>query len=310
MANQNQNIDVCVVGSFSLDSIIVPTRSSPFHNLGGATTFTSFAVKTLNGAASVISRVGGDFPESYLWWLNEEAIDVSAVKRCPTETTTHFELAYNKDFTERTLKLTCKGTPINPDDIPYGLHAKAIHIAPIAGEISLETVEHLKRCCDILSLDPQGFLRCFDENGNVNQSLQADNHLLSLINIYKSSQDEIFAFTGKSELKAAIRAVHDFGVETVIVTNGGKGAVLSVEGAQYSIPACQSKVLVDPTGAGDVFIGGFLTEYLRQKESLWCAAVGSAAASMVVEGIGSTYFGENTEILKRAVNLYEKELKQ
>ena len=62
-----------------------------------------------------------------------------------------------------------------------------------------------------------------------------------------------------------MKAIHDVGVETVIVTMGAKGSVLSVEGAQYNIPACPSEVLVDPTGAGDVFIGGFLTEYLAPK---------------------------------------------
>jgi sugar/nucleoside kinase (ribokinase family) len=305
-----QNIDVCTVGHFALDSIIVPTREKAFHNLGGATTYTSFAVKTLEGKASVVSRVGEDFPEAYLWWLHEEGIDISAVKRVLGETTTHFELSYNKDFSERTLKLTGRGYPINIDDIPKNLHAKAIHIAPIANEISIETVERLKGCCDVLSVDPQGFLRSFDENGNVTQSLQADKRILSLINIYKSSQDEIFALTGKSELKPAIKAVHDYGVGTVLVTMGAKGSLLSVEGAHYIVPACKSAVLVDPTGAGDVFIGAFLTQYLLQKELLWCAAVGSAAASMVVEGIGSTYFGEKQEILKRAKELYEKELKQ
>jgi sugar/nucleoside kinase (ribokinase family) len=305
-----QNPQVCIVGHFALDSISVPGRDKPFHNLGGATTYTSFAVKTLEGAASVISRVGEDFPEAFLWWLNEERIDVSAVKRYPKEPTTHFELSYNKDFSERALKLTSKGCPISLDDIPRDLHAKAIHIAPIANEISYETVERLKACCDVLSLDPQGFLRSFDENGNVTQSLQADKRILSMVNICKSSQDEILALTEQTDLKPAIKALHNVGIETVIVTMGAKGALLSVEGAQYNIPACQSKVLVDPTGAGDVFIGGFLTEYLRDRESLWCASVGSAAASMVVEGIGSTYFGDKEEILKRATSLYEKELKQ
>lgn len=309
MAAQAQTPQVCVIGHFSLDSITVPGRDKPFHNLGGAATYTSFAVKTLDGAASVISRVGGDFPEAYLWWLKEEGIDVSAVKRYPEETTTHFELVYNKDF-ERTLKLTSKGYPISPDDIPKNFQAQAVHIAPITNELSYETVEHLKGCCDVLSLDPQGFLRSFDENGAVTQNPQPDKRILGLVNVYKSCINEIYTLTGQSELKPAIRAVHDYGVETVIVTMGDKGSLLSVEGAQYNIPACQSKVLVDPTGAGDVFMGGFLTEYLRQKESLWCAAVGSAAASMVVEGIGSTYFGEKEEILKRATVLYEKELKQ
>ena len=104
--------------------------------------------------------------------------------------------------------------------------------------------------------------------------------------------------------------VHDYGVGTVIVTNGAKGSVLSVEGAQFNIAACPSQVLVDPTGAGDVLIGGFLTEYLRQKELIWCACVGSAAASLVIEGIGPTYFGKKELIYQRAKVLYEKELKQ
>ncbi len=91
---------------------------------------------------------------------------------------------------------------------------------------------------------------------------------------------------------------------------GAKGSVLSIEGTQYNIPACPSQVIVDPTGAGDVFIGGFLTEYIRQKETICCACVGSAAASVVVEGIGPTYFGNKEEIYLRAKILYEKELKQ
>jgi sugar/nucleoside kinase (ribokinase family) len=161
-----------------------------------------------------------------------------------------------------------------------------------------------------LSLDPQGLLRSFDETGNVTSRSPVDKRLLSLINIYKSSFDEISALTGHSDLNSAIKAIHDFGVETVIVTLGVKGAALSVEKTLYSIPACSSRIFVDPTGAGDVFIGGFLTEYVRQKDSLWCACVGSAAASLVVEGIGPTFFGEKEEIYRRARSIYEKEIKQ
>jgi sugar/nucleoside kinase (ribokinase family) len=232
------------------------------------------------------------------------------VKRYPQETTTHFDLCYNKDFSERALKLICKGHPISSSDIPKDLHAKTIHVAPIAGEISYDIMKHLKTCCSNLSLDPQGFLRNFDEKGNVTPNLQADKHILDWVDICKASQEEIFTLTGQMKLKEAIKAVHDVGVKTVIVTMGAKGSLLSTEGAQHIIPAYQPKILMDPTGAGDVFIGAFLSEQLKKKEPLWCASIGAAAASMVVEGIGSTYFGEKQEIIKRAISLYEKELKQ
>ncbi len=304
-----QTPDVCTVGHFSIDSIILPSRSTQFTVLGGATTYTSFAIKNLEGKASVVSRVGGDFPEAYLWWLNQEGIDTSGVVRCDGEKTTRFELEYSPDFNDRKLTLKSKGCPISLTDVPCDLHAKAIHIAPIANELSYEVVERLKNCAETLSIDPQGLLRSFDENGAVTRNTNVDKRILDLINIYKSSLDEIYALTGQTELKPALKAIHDFGVETVIATNGAKGSVLSVEGALYNIAICPSKILVDPTGAGDVFIGGFLTEYLRQKESLWCTAVGAAAASMVVEGLGPTYFGNKDEIYQRATAMYEKELK-
>ncbi len=305
-----QNVDVVVVGHFSIDTIILPSRTVPFVVLGGAATYTSFAAKRLDASASVISKVGGGFPEAYLWWLNQEGIDISSVKKHADEPTTSFELGYSADLAERTLKLKSKGNPIGVDDLPKGFHAKAIHVAPIASEVSLEVVERIKHCADVLSLDPQGLVRSFDEAGNVSENAGIDKQIFSLISIYKSSQNEIFALTGQSEIKPAIKTMHDFGVETVIITMGAKGSVLSVGGAQYNIAACPSQILVDPTGAGDVFIGAFLTEYLRQKESIWCACVGSAAASLVVEGLGPTYFGKKDEIYARAKVLYEKELKQ
>lgn len=303
--------DLAVIGHFSVDTLNLPTRKAPFVILGGATTYTALAAKNLDAKACIVSRVGEHFPQSYLWWLQQEGVDVSSVNRYPGEETTGFELTYSHDFAGRTLKIKTKGPALTLDDIPKGFHAKAIHLGPIANEIPYEVAEQLKKCCDYLSLDPQGCTRSFDTQGNVYENAaEVDNNIFSLINIYKSSKDEIFALTGESEIKFAIRAIHDVGVETVIVTNGAKGAVLSVEGTQYNIGACQSEVLVDPTGAGDVFIGGFLTEYIKSKEPLWCGAVGSAAASLIVESIGPTYFGKKEEIYRRANVLYEKELKQ
>jgi sugar/nucleoside kinase (ribokinase family) len=305
-----QNVDVVVIGHFAIDNIMIPSRTIPFVVLGGAATYTSIEAKRLGATTSVISKVGGNFPEAYFWWLRQEGIDISGVIKRADEPTTSFELSYSADLAERTLKLKSKGTPIGLADLPMDLDAKAVHIAPIANEVSFEAVEKLKHCADVLSLDPQGLLRSFDKAGNVTENSPVNKQILSLINIYKSSQNEICSITGQSELKLAIKAMHDFGIETVIVTMGAKGSLLSVEGAQYNIAACPSQVLVDPTGAGDVFIGGFLTEYLRKKESIWCACVGSAAASLVVEGLGPTYFGKKEEIYGRAKVLYEKELKQ
>ncbi len=302
--------DVAVVGHFSVDSITLPSRPHAFMMLGGSVTYVSLVTKKLDGKASVLSKVGGDFPEAYLWWLREEGIDLTNVVKREAEQSTRFELEYNSDLSERKLRLKSKASPITVDDLQNFGHSKALHVAPIAGEVNYDVVEYLKKHTGVLSFDPQGLLRAFDDTGNVYCCAPTDRRLLSLVNMYKSSMDEATSLTGETDLKPALRAIHDFGVENVIITMGAKGSVLSVAGSIYNIPACSGNAVVDPTGAGDVFIGAFLTEYTRAKETFWCACVGSAAASMVVESLGATGVGEKEEIYRRAQAIYEKGIKQ
>ena len=302
--------DVISVGHFAIDSIFLPGRRMPFVVLGGSIAYFSFAARQLNATVSVVSKVGDDFPGAYVWWLEQEGIDLSGMVKVEDAQTTRFELKYSNNLSNRKLRLKNEAPPITVNDLPKSLKAKAIHIAPVAGEVSYKVVKKLKNCADLLSLDPQGLVRKFDEKGNVTLGSLKNKRILELVDIYKSSLNEIKAATGRSRLDSAIKAVHDYGVETVIVTLGMKGAVLSVEETSYNIPAYKSKKIVDPTGAGDVFVGGFLAEYIRGENSLWCACVGSAAASLVVEAAGPTFFGDKAEIYRRAHVLYEKEIKQ
>jgi len=302
--------DVISVGHFAIDSIFLPGRRMPFVVLGGSVAYFSFAARRLNATVSVVSKVGDDFPGAYVWWLEQEGIDLSGMVKVENAQTTRFELKYSNNLSNRKLRLKNEAPPITVNDLPKSLKAKAIHIAPVAGEVSYKVVKKLKNCADLLSLDPQGLVRKFDEKGNVTLGSLKNKRILELVDIYKSSLNEIKAATGRSRLDSAIKAIHDYGVETVIVTLGMKGAVLSVEETSYNIPAYKSKKIVDPTGAGDVFVGGLLAEYIRGENSLWCACVGSAAASLVVEAAGPTFFGDKAEIYRRAHVLYEKEIKQ
>jgi sugar/nucleoside kinase (ribokinase family) len=301
--------DITSAGFFTIDSIILPNRQSPFVVLGGSAAYVSFASGHLGARVSVISKVGGDFPVAYSWWLRQENVDLAGLVRVENARTTRFELRYSTDLSDRILTLRDRAPSITVEDLPNSLKTKVIHIAPVAGEITYEVVEKLRDRAEVLSLDPQGLVRCFDESGNVTVEPLVDKRVLSLVDIYKSSFKEIGAVTGQSELSAAMKAVHNLGVKIVIVTLGANGAAVSVEGAIHNVPAYKPDKPVDPTGAGDAFIGGFLAEYVRGEDCAWCSCIGSAAASLVVEGIGPTSFGDKDEIYRRARVLYEKEIK-
>jgi sugar/nucleoside kinase (ribokinase family) len=201
-------------------------------------------------------------------------------------------------------------SPIIFEEIAHLPTASAIHFGPVAGEITSALVEKLKACCRFVSFDPQGLVRRFDKDGNVSIGPLTDKRVLEHVDIFKSSFEEIQAITGFGDLDQGIRAIHDHGVSIVIVTLGERGATVSVEGAIHNVPAFKPAKLVDPTGAGDVFIGSFLTEYVHGRDGLWCACVGAAAASLVVEAVGPTYFGDKEEIYRRARCLYEKGIKE
>jgi len=302
--------DVISVGHFSIDSIFLSDKRKPFVVLGGSVAYVSLAARRLDSAVSVVSKVGGDFPDAYMRWLRRGGVDLSGVAKVKGARTTRFELKYIGDLSNRNLRLKSRAPPITVEDLPNSLKVRAVHIGPIAGEINYEVVEKLRNSAYVLSFDPQGLVRNFDENGNITYDAVIDKRVLELVDICKSSFDEIKALTKLSKLSSAIKAVHDYGVETVIVTSGTKGAVLSIEETLCNIPAYKSEKMVDPTGAGDAFIGGFLAEYVRGEDALWCARVGSAVASLVVEAVGPTFLGDKAEIYRRARLLYEKEIKQ
>lgn len=302
--------DVVPVGHFAIDSIFLPGRKTPFVVLGGSVAYVSLAARRLDARVSVISKLGNDFPEAYVWWLKQEGIDFSNVYRDEASVTTRFELRYSEDFTHRTLRSKSIMSPITVDEIARFPKALAVHVGPIAGEITYDVVEKLRGSCEFMSLDPQGLVRRFDGEGNVSVGSLMDKRILELVNIFKSSFEEIRAITGFAELDQAVRAIHDYGVRIVIATLGEGGAAVSVEGTMHNVPAFKPVRLVDPTGAGDVFIGSFLAEYVRGGDCSWCSCVGSAAASLVVEGVGPTSLGDREEICRRARFLYEKGIKE
>lgn len=302
--------DIVSAGHLAIDTIFLSSRNTPFVVLGGSVTYVSFAARRLDARVSLVSKVGGDFPEAYRWWLGQEGVDLSNVMKVEGARTTRFELKYNSDFTDRTLRSESRMSPITLGDISQPLKARAVHVGPIAGEVEYDVVEKLKSCAEVLSLDPQGLVRRFDEDGNVALGPLRDNRVLGLVDVFKSSLQEVQAVTGLSELDSAVKAVHDHGVKIVIVTLGADGAAVSVENAIHKVPACKPEKLVDPTGAGDAFIGAFLAEYVRGEDCSWCSCVGSAAASLVVEGVGPTFFGDKEEIFRRARILHEKEIKE
>jgi len=305
--NRGKNVfDLVTVGHFAIDLIKSPRIISSKPTLGGPPTYVSIAAIKLGAKASVISKVGEDFSKDYVKWLGNNKLDLSGLELVEGSLTTRFVIKYQEDW-RRKLQLRARAPQIEANDIPNSLKARAVHVAPIANEPSEDAVLKLRKSARILSLDPQGFVRDFDREGNVRLKHWRKKSVLEIVDVFKSSQDEMRMVTGINDTQLGARKIQDYGVKIVIITRGLQGSTLLFEEAFYTVPACESRAILDPTGAGDAFIGAFLAEFVRGKEPLWCACVGSASASFVVEGIGPERFGEGEETYERAREIYEKQ---
>jgi len=296
--------DLLVVGHFALDHIY---KNGKFIGkfLGGPPTYVSLAAAKLGAKVSVLSKVGWNFKSEYVKYLISNGIELPFLKRVEDSETTRFELRYSADW-KRWLRLKAVAPSIKLEDLPKHLKVKAVHVAPIVNEIQPNLVRKLRESSEILSIDPQGFVRNFDKEGNVSLKKWQDFNLMKLVEVFKSSLGEIRMITEKKKLEVAMKQISDFGAKVVIVTLGAQGSILLSEDNFYKIPAASSRVIRDVTGAGDSYIGGFLAEYIRGKDAVWCACVGSAAASFVVEELGSSGFGDKEKVYQRAKEVYEK----
>jgi sugar/nucleoside kinase (ribokinase family) len=98
-------------------------------------------------------------------------------------------------------------------------------------------------------------------------------------------------FHGRStDLWQMMETIADYGCEIVVVKRGERGQLLYDRStkARWEIPAYPARV-VDPTGVGDSFCGGFLAGYRQTYDPLQAALYGSISASLTIEGSGIFY---------------------
>ncbi|GLY70376.1 carbohydrate kinase family protein [Amycolatopsis taiwanensis] len=100
------------------------------------------------------------------------------------------------------------------------------------------------------------------------------------------NDDQIRAISGLQDLHQAALKVRATGVGTVVVTKGGDGSLIVGEGVTEDIPAFRIPV-VDTTGCGDGYSAGFITGLCHGWDLLSAARLGTAAAALVAQGLGS-----------------------
>ncbi|MEM3526167.1 MAG: PfkB family carbohydrate kinase, partial [Candidatus Jordarchaeaceae archaeon] len=247
------------------------------------------------GRVGIVSKIGRDLDEDSLAIFRELEIQTSIIKT--SGLTTNFELLYLREG--RQLRLVARCEPILLEDIPKSfLEADSLLVSPIAGEISLDFMKKISRKTDsILAIDTQGFVRKFDEQGNVYFDTWTEGEqILPLVDIVKFSRREALMATDCENIYEAAQKVLNLGPEIVIITLGEEGVLISGKENFSITPKTNQERVVETTGAGDIFFGVFLLEYSLTNDVKNAGKIATIAASKSTERRGMSRFVTRDQI--------------
>jgi sugar/nucleoside kinase (ribokinase family) len=271
---------------------------------GGTATYAALALRALGLRTVLVGATGDDFPDMLRVPLAAAGVDISHVRILPGSSTA-YRLDYAGDPPVRTVRrrspgpvLDAQGVPCRPADAAF------VHVGPVAGEVLPEAILELATWGVPLAIDLHA-LRRFAPDGRVHMGSAADCGIdFSRFETVKGSVEEILAFApGTTDVVEGMRGVARLGVRTVFATNGDDGALVWADGEVTRVPA-YPVVEVDATGAGDVFLAGYLfAHHVLGESAVRAAWFGAAAASFVVEGPGTTVLGSPSTVRERRAHL-------
>jgi cytidine kinase len=276
-------MSVLIVGSTALDSIKTPKSHNP-RLLGGSASHAAIAASFF-APVRLVGVVGDDFPKTHLNLYRKHKIDLEGLQIAPGKTF-HWSGEYEINMNNRRTLATELGVfetftprlPASYRNSPFVL------LANIAPGLQHHVLDQMRRPKLVVADTMDLWL---------NIALPELLKLLRRVDGFVLNESEARQLTQEDNLLRAAKKIHRLGPKFVIVKKGEHGAILSTKRGLFLSPAYPLHDVVDPTGAGDSFVGGMMG-YLAsapgpvEKNLRQAMIYGSIVASFCCEGFGVT----------------------
>lgn len=269
---------ILVVGSLAYDDVRTPVASRD-SVLGGAASYFAMAA-ALYAPVRLVGVVGDDFREGDVERLARRGVDMRGLER-RSGRSFHWRGTY--DFALDTAET------INTDlgvfggwrpRIPAAFSGtELVFLANIDPAIQLATLEQMKKPA-LVALDTMNYW--------IEHSRDALVRVIGKVDVVSINEGEARQLVGTLNVARAAREILALGPRAVVVKRGEHGATLYTKTSTFWSPAYPLEDVVDPTGAGDTFAGGYLG-YLASQPQIDDAALrravlhGTVCASFAVE---------------------------
>jgi len=253
--------------SFLVDSLV--------RRRGGIAPNIAYNLALLGGRPKVLATVGTDF-EDYRLWLESKGVDTTYVEVIDGELTGSFFATTDQENAQM--------ASFYPGAMAY------------AANLSLKNLTQKPELVIISPTDPLAMDKYIDECKEVGipylydpsqQIVRVDgetlkNGILGAKALFVNEYE--FELVGKMTGMDSNDILDH--VEFMVVTLGNKGALVLYGGGSVEVAPVKPRQIIDPTGAGDAFRGGFLTGFSHGWDFKTCAQMGALSATYCLESDG------------------------
>jgi sugar/nucleoside kinase (ribokinase family) len=274
-------MSVVVLGTVALDGVKTPAGERK-ELLGGSAVHFSMAARLFT-KVGLVAVVGMDFPGRHISFLKKKGVDLSSLEIARGRTF-RWQGDYRGDLnTALTLKTELGVLSEFKPRISSGQsRVKNVFLANVDPDIQRDLLRRM-RGPRLVALDSMNYW--------INAKRKQLLGLLKHIDIFVVNDQEARMLSGESNLSKAARALKGYGAKMILIKKGENGVSLYGDGFIFSLPAFPVGKVIDPTGAGDTFAGGFMGHLARSGRMSHAVlrkalAYGTAAASFNIEGFG------------------------
>jgi len=243
---------------------------------GGCAPNIAYTLALLGERPRLMGTAGQDFDE-YRQWLEASGVDTSLVTQVPGKFTASFFCSTDRDGNQIASFYT--GAMAHASELSFA-SAGGCDLTIISPNDPTAMVEHARECQRL------GIPYIYDPSQQVARIGGEDiKEGVAGAHILMCNDYEFAIIREKTGLDEAAMLDH---AEAVVVTKGEKGASIMLRDRTIDVPAAAPTAIVDPTGVGDAFRGGFMKGLAIGAGYQVCGQLGSVAATYALEHMGGS----------------------
>ena len=240
--------EILVVGSLAYDSIETPSGKVS-RALGGSANYFSLAA-SLFAPVRVVGVVGEDYQAQDIELLKSRKVDTSGMSVVKGKTF-HWEGSYEGDMNQAITKKTELNVfeHFNPHLPEHYRDSQFVFLANISPDLQLKVLNQCQKPV-FVGMDTMNFW--------ISSKLDDLKKVLKKVDVVLINEGEAMMLTGAANAIQAARKMIELGPKALVIKRGEYGFVLYTQEQDFFIlPAFPIAEVIDPTGAGDTFAGGF-----------------------------------------------------